>query len=120
MLPSYSAFPNRNNEYTVNAYHTNVHAIHTISRVETTLQAPPPPSGGSGIGSGSGTGWSRGTGFHHKSHNGKRINCLLWDDSGDRLFSVCEGGTVVLARNLRPRRGGPAAGGVGITGVVRE
>eukprot|EP00903_Cladosiphon_okamuranus_P019892 g18284.t1 len=79
-------------------------------------QAPPPLTGGSGI---AGTGWARGAGFHHKSHRGKRINCLLWDDSGDRLFSVCEGGTVVVARNLRPRRGAPAVGVAGITGVMQ-
>ncbi|CAM9244143.1 unnamed protein product [Ectocarpus fasciculatus] len=77
-------------------------------------QAPPPPTGDS-----PGTGWARGSGFHHKSHRGKRINCLLWDKSGDQLYSVCEGGTVVLARNLRPRRGGPAAGVPGITGVMQ-
>ncbi|CBN79837.2 hypothetical protein (Partial), partial [Ectocarpus siliculosus] len=77
-------------------------------------QAPPPPTGGS-----PGTGWARGSGFHHKSHRGKRINCLLWANSGDQLYSVCEGGTVVLARNLRPRRGAPAAGPAGITGVMQ-
>ncbi|CAM9721078.1 unnamed protein product, partial [Ectocarpus sp. 8 AP-2014] len=77
-------------------------------------QAPPPPTGGS-----PGTRWARGSGFHHKSHRGKRINCLLWDNSGDQLYSVCEGGTVVLARNLRPRRGAPAAGPAGITGVMQ-
>ncbi|CAN0051728.1 unnamed protein product, partial [Ectocarpus sp. 12 AP-2014] len=77
-------------------------------------QAPPPPTGGS-----PGTGWARASGFHHKSHRGKRINCLLWHNSGDQLYSVCEGGTVVLARNLRPRRGAPAAGPAGITGVMQ-
>ncbi|CAM9596234.1 unnamed protein product, partial [Ectocarpus sp. 13 AM-2016] len=77
-------------------------------------QAPPPPTGGR-----PGTGWARGSGFHHKSHRGKRINCLLWDNSGDHLYSVCEGGTVVLARNLRPRRVAPAPGPAGITGVMQ-
>lgn len=89
--------------------------IFHLDQNTTTSKAPPPPTGGS-----PGTGWARGSGFHHKSHRGKRINCLLWDNRGDQLYSVCEGGTVVLARNLRPRRGGPAVGVAGITGVVSE
>ncbi|CAM9352115.1 unnamed protein product [Scytosiphon promiscuus] len=80
-------------------------------------QAPPPPSDSTCPGGS--TGWARGAGFHHKSHRGKRINCLLWDNSGDQLYSVCEGGTVVLARNLQPRRGAPAVGVAGITGVMQ-
>ncbi|CAM9740648.1 unnamed protein product, partial [Hapterophycus canaliculatus] len=81
-------------------------------------QAPPPPNDAIHAGPGGGAGWARGAGFHHKSHRGKRINCLLWDKSGDQLYSVCEGGTVVLARNLQPRRGAPAVGVAGITGVM--
>lgn len=61
-----------------------------------------------------------GAGFHHQSHKGRRVNCLLWGSSGGELFSVCDGGTVVLAKNLRPPRGAPAAGPVGMMGVVSD
>lgn len=78
------------------------------------FQAPPAPSGTINRGKV----WAKRAGFHHKSHRGRRVNCLLWDSSGDRLFSVCSVGMVVMARNLLPRRAAPAAAPSGITGMV--
>ena len=77
-------------------------------------------SGTSGASGGSDPRWTMGAGFHHKSHLGRRVNCLLWSSGGGELFSVCDGGTVVLAKNLRPRRGVPAAGPAGMMGVVSD
>ncbi|CAN0347021.1 unnamed protein product, partial [Laminaria digitata] len=71
-----------------------------------------------GASGGSDPRWTMGAGFHHKSHLGRRVNCLLWSSGGGELFSVCDGGTVVLAKNLRPRRGVPAAGPPGMMGVM--
>lgn len=86
-------------------------------------QAPQPKTGTSGSSrssGGGGTRWTMGAGFHHKSHKGRRVNCLLWSCCGGELFSVCDGGIVVLAKNLRPPRGVPAAGPVGMMGVVSD
>ena len=85
-------------------------------------QAPQTKTGtsGSSSSSGGGTRWTMGAGFHHKAHNGRRVNCLLWNSCGGELFSVCDGGTVVLAKNLRPRREVPATGPAGMMGMVSD
>lgn len=79
---------------------------------------PPPPPANAKSGSGRSTLQPREAGFHHKSHNGRRVNCLLWDNAGDRLFSVCDGGVVVMAKNLERRRGAPSGGAAGMIGMV--